>query len=891
MDQTPIFNKTRTVLALTALLVTIPASLAGGERGASYGGYYSGHSDISGRAAARLQSKTDSALATLEKGRTLYKEGEYEKALEAFNAGLAELPDSPMTADRRAYAQSLVNTGTIAVAQQYRKTGRYEDATALLQKILAADPTNRAARQELAYINDPIRSNPALTPKYVENVKEVNKTLQKAFGYYDLGQYDSADKEFNAVLRIDPYNTAARRGQEQVARARTEYYKSAYDQTRGAMLNQVNAAWETPVPMDAPKVNEDATGTTSTSPQSQIKAKLKNIVIPTVNFENTTVEEAIDFIRQRSRSLDTSTGEKGINFILRLGSGTGGGAAASTGGDSLDLGIEDAGAGAAAPAVSGSIVIPELKLRNVPLLEVLKFITENAGLRYKVDDFAVVILPSGKDDTDMFTRTFTVPPNFYSSLQGASGNDEGGGAAADPFSTGGGSGGASSIRPRESVDALLKKMGVTFPAGANATFLAGSSSLIARNTAGNLDIIEQFIENLKGTSPKQVKITTKFVEVSQNNTDELSFDWVVSPIKVGGADRFIGGGTPGNGTPSRYPSDFVGAPAGTNNWVDGLTGNSTSDVKNIVTSGNRTGSGAISGDSINSIINNPSRNSTQETPAPGIMSFTGIFDQGSMQMIMRGLSQKKGTDVMTAPSVTAKSGEKAKIEVVREFIYPTDYTEPQLPSSTGSTNNSAWGGGIDGGIVGGGSQAAINAFPVTPSTPTGFTTRPVGVTLEIQPSITEGQYVIDFSFVPEIVEFDGFINYGSPISTAGLDSEGNPATVVITENRIEMPVFSTRKVETNLYVYDGHTVSIGGLMQESVQTVEDSVPVLGDLPLVGRLFRSEASNHIKTNLIIFVTADIIDATGRPVRNRETDMGVDVGGGAAMPVSDEGLLPM
>lgn len=881
MDQTPIFNKTRTVLALTALLTALPVSLAG-EKGASYGGYYSGQSDISSRAQVRLQAKTEAAIATLEKGRALYKDGEYEKALEAFKAGLNELPNSPSTADRRAYAQSLVNTGTIAVAQQYRKTGRYEDATKLLQDILAADPTNRAARQELAYVNDPIRSNPALTPKHVENVKEVNKGLQKAFGYYDLGDYDKADSEFNAILRIDPYNTAARRGMEKVANARASYYDSARDQTRSAMLNQINAAWETPVPMDAPKVGgTDGTDSGPMSPSTKNLMKLKNIIIPVVNFENTTLEEAIDFLRQRSRQYDTDPGEKGINFMIR--NTTGGGGATAPAGD--ELGLEDTtGLETPAPAQpSGSVVISELKLRNVPMLEVLKSITDNAGMRYKIEDYAVSILPSGKDDTDMFSRTFTVPPNFYSSLQSSSG-DTGGAATDDPFSATGAS--TSSIKPREPVDVLLKKIGVAFPNGATATFMPSSSSLIARNTPSNLDIIEQYIENLVGSSPKQVKIMTKFVEVSQDNTEELSFDWVVSPIKVGGADRYIGGGTPGNGTPGRYPGDFVGAPAGTNQWVDGISGNSTSEVKNIVTNGVRTGSGAINGDSINSVINNPNRSSSRDAPAPGIMSFTGIFDQGSMQMIMRGLSQKKGTDVMTAPSVTAKSAEKAKIEVVREFIYPTDYTEPQLPSSTGSNNNdsNSWPG-----IGGGGSQASINAFPVTPSTPTGFTTRPVGVTLEIEPNITEGQFVIDFRFVPEIVEFDGFINYGSPISTAGIDADGNPATVVITENRIEMPVFSTRKVETNLYVYDGHTVSIGGLMQESVQTVEDSVPILGDLPLVGRLFRGEASNHIKTNLIIFVTADIIDATGRPVRSRDTEMGT-ASSPEAVSVSEEGLLP-
>ena len=90
---------------------------------------------------------------------------------------------------------------------------------------------------------------------------------------------------------------------------------------------------------------------------------------------------------------------------------------------------------------------------------------------------------------------------------------------------------------------------------------------------------------------------------------------------------------------------------------------------------------------------------------------------------------------------------------------------------------------------------------------------------------------------------------------------GNPISITITENRIEMPVFATRRVTTGLTIYDGYTVAVGGLMREDVQNVEDSVPILGDLPIIGRLFRSKAESRIKSNLIIFVTAEIIDAAG------------------------------
>ena len=167
--------------------------------------------------------------------------------------------------------------------------------------------------------------------------------------------------------------------------------------------------------------------------------------------------------------------------------------------------------------------------------------------------------------------------------------------------------------------------------------------------------------------------------------------------------------------------------------------------------------------------------------------------------------------------------------------------------------------------------------------------KPVGVTLEVVPTIAENKYIIDLSFKPSIVEFEGFVNYGSPIQSTGVGSDGKPMSLTLTENRIEQPIFSKRSVETSLFIYDGHTVAIGGLITENVQTVEDKVPIFGDLPLVGRFFRSNSDNHIKKNLMIFVTGQIIDATGQPVRGNSLPT-TAAGAENALPSTEGGLLP-
>jgi hypothetical protein len=68
-------------------------------------------------------------------------------------------------------------------------------------------------------------------------------------------------------------------------------------------------------------------------------------------------------------------------------------------------------------------------------------------------------------------------------------------------------------------------------------------------------------------------------------------------------------------------------------------------------------------------------------------------------------------------------------------------------------------------------------------------------------------------------------------------------------------------VVSTVNVWDGQTVVLGGLTADSVNSIKDKVPILGDLPYVGRLFRSESKNTQKKNLVIFVTPTIIDPAG------------------------------
>ncbi len=869
MQKTPTHRTRSTVATLLAVAAVMPVTLtvANAGEGVSGGGSYSG---LAQKEMLRRQNAVAQSDSLRDEGREAYAKGDYKKAVDKYKEALQVLPDAPMVQDRRTYLTQVLADASTALGESYRKVGKYEEARALAADVLAVDANNADANRLNEYLDDPIRTNPALTFEHTQNVDEVRRKLYTAEGHYNLGKYDEANRVYEEVLRIDPYNKAARRGMEQVAQARADYYRAAYDHTRAHLLAEVDRAWEMSVPpLITDEIGPDTQPEGIQGGATYILNKLKTIVIPVIDFEDTSVEEAVDFLRLRSIELDVGEldpNRKGINFVIRKPRTGGGG----------DAGLDaDAAGGLGAAQDPGALRIKELRLRNVPLAEALKYICEQTKLRYKVDEFAVTLVPATETDEDLFTRSFRVPPDFLSKLGGGGGGggDEGGD---DPFAEDAGGGGGA-LAPRKNETELLKDNGVKFPEGASAKFFAGSSTLLVRNTPTNLDLIEQIVENVTGDSPKQVKISTKFVEISQENTDELGFDWIVSPFGLSANQVFLGGGTVGSGQ-VRTNADFIGTVAGVN--LPGVPAAPAVPVTDIVTAGTRSGDGAINRNNIDAVLNNPSRTAQRANPAPGIAALTGLFSDGQVQMIMRGLAQKKGTDLMTAPSITARSGEKALIEIIREFIYPTEYEPPELPNSIGGGQ----GGGLDGGL---GGNAGI--FPVTPATPTSFETRNTGVTLEIEPTIGGNDFVIDLRFAPDIVEFEGFVNYGSPIQSPATDFLGNPTTVTITENRIEMPVFSSRRVTTALTIYDGYTVAVGGLMREDVQTVEDKVPVLGDIPIVGRLFQTKAENRIKSNLIIFVTAQIIDATGRPLRGADSMPAVDgVGDAGALPTGD--VLP-
>ncbi|HEX4696710.1 MAG TPA: type II and III secretion system protein [Candidatus Udaeobacter sp.] len=873
--------------------------------------------NVAEREVQRRQTAMPQGEAALTRGKSAMKAKNYTVANQEFKTAVGYLPDSVVSGKAHDQAVDGFCKSGVAMAQARIAQGDYAGAEAILSEILSSryDPNCREAQELYKHLRTPGYFNKTLTPDFVSKVEEVKQLLAEADGFYQSGQYDMAMKRYDQVLALDPYNTAARRGQEKINNTKYQYGEEAYDETRSRQLWKVEGAWQQPVrkygvvgPAVGVRGSGDLRGT------AQVSRKLTSIIIPHLEFRDATIREAIDVLREQAAENDTGPEPKGVNIVLRLvpigqvappsmpvqpvapppGAGTpgaGGGAPAGAAAPAAPGAPGQAGPGGAPGFVPPSAIPPlnariTVNLDNIPLGEALRYIAAQAGLKVKGEPYAVSVIPLTEQSNDLVTKRYHVPPEFfggpldvgyYVGITTSGGGNQTGNAQPVPVATnvlekeavsyqtssgvGTGAGATSQANltqgtattrqsllndrqlvGRADAKTMLESMGVPFPGGASATFWPHSGTLIVRNTQDNLDFVDALVDQANISQPKQVEIESKFVEINQNNLKELGFDWLLGPFSLNGK-VFGAGGTAGNGVPvnsTDFPFNNNGVPIG----------------QNPVTSGNRSGGFAITGNALDALL--PGMGQAAGV-APGIFGLAGVFTNPQFQVVIRALNQKKGIDLLSAPRVTTKSGQRAIVEVVREFRYPRTYTQPQVPSISSTTGTT---------VIGGGTVPVV----VTPTTPQDWETRNTGVTLEVEPVVGGDATTIDLNLVPQVVEFEGFINYGSPINAVGVNTLAGAITtsvpVLLTENVINQPVFSTRKVTTSVSVYDGQTVVLGGLMREDVQKTEDKVPIIGDIPLVGRAFRSNVDQHIKKNLVIFVTARIITPAGVPLNEEE-----------------------
>ncbi len=205
------------------------------------------------------------------------------------------------------------------------------------------------------------------------------------------------------------------------------------------------------------------------------------------------------------------------------------------------------------------------------------------------------------------------------------------------------------------------------------------------------------------------------------------------------------------------------------------------------------------------------------------ITLQGVLTGTQFESVLHMLEEKQNSKTLSAPRVTTLNNQAATIKVVDEFRYPTRYEVSLVQFDING----------DGDFDDAGETEFVNV-------PQDFQKRDVGILLNVTPSVGKDLKTITLVLAPEVSAFSQFRDLGGGVS---------------------VPEFTSSQLMTTVAMQDGQTVVLGGLMKDTVTTTNTKVPVLGDLPVVGALFRQHQESGTRKNLLIFVTARILAPRG------------------------------
>ena len=183
----------------------------------------------------------------------------------------------------------------------------------------------------------------------------------------------------------------------------------------------------------------------------------------------------------------------------------------------------------------------------------------------------------------------------------------------------------------------------------------------------------------------------------------------------------------------------------------------------------------------------------------------GTLSFANVQALLKAVETDSKSEVLSKPRVITVTGKTSSIHVGDE-----------IPYTSGST------------ITDGGNSTSSVAF------------KEVGIKLDVTPTVNEKDNTIQLNVVPEVSQWVKDVVLGNNV----------------------VPQVSTRKAESTIKINNGETMVMGGLIETSAKNTVTEIPILSQIPLVGKAFRNKNRNNSKTNLIILLTAHVVDPTHR-----------------------------
>ncbi|MEY4939553.1 MAG: hypothetical protein RIQ93_1288 [Verrucomicrobiota bacterium] len=742
----------------------------------------------------RISQRMAQGQNQLATARAQLRQGKPDAAIATVDAANALLPLNPLTQNLIADLNREKASALLERAQMMMRRGEMDAARATLAEHERLSPGSAKAagvERQLARTEANVATG-AVDPAFAAERAAAAQLTAKGRAQYLAGDIDGAQGTFRAVEAQEPDNTVAKGFLLRIAEEKTETGALNREKTRAQLLEEVAKGWQRPG-----IYQERAREPDQAAAAAPLAKKLSEITIPSVSFTRAEIGQVVAALSAASEEYDlTGSTPKGVNIVL------------------LDPTNKN-------PTVS-------ITLRNATLKRVLDFVTEAVGYQFEVQADAVVVRPGG-EVTNLETQFFPVTRATVLRMTGIAGagakDPSSPGGAASPVESGVTGGEAAAMR------GFLQQAGVSFTVEGSSLAYDGSA-IIVTQTARNIERIHNILSRYNDV--RQVEIESKFMEVAEGALEELGVQWNLTRRGVPQINPTTGAPVlDANGRQVFVPREVYSS-NGVNRALSGAF-NSSSNGGSI----NISGGDNLKVPFLSPVLPGSISVGTGATPLANITGFVGEFD---VNAVVRALSQKQGTDLLSAPKVTVLSGNPANITVAQEMRYPQSYGEIQSQVGTGSA-------------AGGGSAGVT----ITAGTPQEFTSRNVGVELKVTPTVEEDDYSISLDLNPRVTEFDGFVEYGGPsVAISG-------GTTVTVPPGFFQPIFSVRDISTKVTIWDGATLVMGGLTREEVKKVNDKVPFFGDIPLVGRLFRSKGESSQKRNLLIFVTANLVSPGGSPKR--------------------------
>ena len=620
--------------------------------------------------------------------------------------------------------------------------------------------------------------------KVITSSKEVEELYKEAEVFYKNKKYAKVRKILENIFLLDPYHKKSIRLLGDTYETMYRYAEKRRTADVQGMLAYNAWKWVDPV---LPSHLEIGPGGGETTIQRNIAsstyAKLERIIFPNIEFDDADIFSVIRFLNRLSKRCDPD--KVGISVIAGFDKKT-----------------------------ADELLKVTMSFSNIPMSEVLRYLCQNVGLKYKIEEGAVIL---GTSVDEMQTEYFPVRADLIASITGSedAGEEQADDSEDMELDTENTLSEENQKPARMSLgsQALIKffeDRGVKFGREASIAYSRRSGKLVVRNTMINLRRLEELLRQYDLINTPLVLIETKIVEIAVTDVEELGFRWDFAFNNSSGADTWK-----------------VAQPQHPLRYYQGPEATSTSD---------------ISTDALPFKI----LNDLKILPNFG----QGLFPDditADLSLTIEAIAKNTRTETLSSPKLITTSGHEATIRMVEERYYPSGWENPEITVNNNTVQT----------------QSPIPEFDDSTD---------IGIKLTVLPIVNPDNYTITLHVKPEIVSFIKFSSYPVSVEQGQIQADGTTKTSIKTTYNILMPEIGRRDIDTHIKVYDGETIVLGGMVNNRNVYRDDKWPILGNVPLIGRFFSSQLALTDSTNLLIFLTARLINNDGVPVR-REREQGI------------------